>query len=88
MAQLVLTKRDIEADIAAYQARIQTAKDKLASMHDSGSTFKERKKLKAERHKLRVEVKHVATMKTYATAALAELVTGNEPWMLKNRGLG
>ena len=69
MAGLILTQADIQADIEAYQARIQSARDKLATMPATASTYKEQKRLKAQRRVLQDEIIHVYRILAYAEAA-------------------
>jgi len=70
--QLHLTEQDIQADIAAYQARIQLARDKLATMPATASTYKEIKKLGTQRRALQDSINHVYRLVAYAEAARLE----------------
>jgi predicted nucleic acid-binding Zn-ribbon protein len=84
MAELILTQADIAADIEAYQARIQSARDKLAAMPAdmaTASTYKEQKRLKAQRRVLQDEINHVYRILAYAEAARLDCQE-------KKRGLG
>jgi len=67
--ELQLTKEDIQEGIEAYQARIQSARDKLATMPADASTYKEQKKLKAQRRTLQDDINHVYRLLAYAEAA-------------------
>jgi hypothetical protein len=72
MAGLTLRRADVEADIDAYQARIQSARDKLATMPATASTYKEQKRLKTQRRTLQDEIHHLKRIKAYADAALLD----------------
>jgi hypothetical protein len=69
MAELILTQADIEADIDAYQARIQSARDKLATMPVTASSYQDGKKLKTQRRAIQDEINHVFRILAYAEAA-------------------
>ncbi len=73
MAELILTREDIQADIDQYQARIQSARDSLASLPAKSTDWKQRKKLKARRRVLQEEVDHVNRLIGYANKALSEM---------------
>jgi septal ring factor EnvC (AmiA/AmiB activator) len=75
MAELILTQADIAADIEAYQARIQSARDRLKDMQAdmaTASTYKEQKRLKTQRRTLQYDINHVYRILAYAEAALLE----------------
>ena len=81
MAELILTQADIAADIEAYQARIQSARDKLAAMPATASTYKEQKKLKTQRRAIQDNINHVFRILAYAEAARLDCQE-------KKRGIG
>ena len=65
MGTILLTREDIRADIVAYKVRIQAACDRLAALPATAPTWKDRKKITAQRRTLNDEIQHVTRLLGY-----------------------
>jgi predicted nucleic acid-binding Zn-ribbon protein len=70
---LILTDDDIREDIREFEKRIQDARDKLATLPETATTLKARKKLKEKRYILTSEIEHVKRLVSIAEEALTEV---------------
>ena len=68
--QIELTNEMILDDIAGFEQRIETAREKLAELPAGRLPFKEYKIRKRRRRDLESEIEHVKSLIGYATEAL------------------
>jgi hypothetical protein len=76
MAILTLTSESIEADIEAFNSRIESATQQLLALPTTTAGWQARKKLNATRNKLLTEIDHLQRIRQYAIDALTELTQG------------
>ena len=67
----VITHTTIREDIAAFQQRKDNAINLLLGLPASASTWKDKKKLKQHRHRLKTEISHAAGLIDMAERSLA-----------------
>ena len=70
-----LTKESINADIESSDRRIAGAMAKLSAIPTTETTWKEGKKIKADRHRWTAEAEHIKHLLSHAEQALQELET-------------
>jgi chromosome segregation ATPase len=70
---IALTRDSIKTDIRAFAQRLAEAQHKLSELPATASNYKERRKIKTLRHKLRAEIEHVKRLISCAEEAVAVL---------------
>ena len=70
--RIELTKESLNADIAAFNKRIEDAKSQLLALPATASSWKERKRIASIRNRLMTEIDHVKRIRQYASDALAK----------------
>lgn len=59
MESAEISTKTIEKDIKSFRKRLNQAQDKLTDLPKSAGTYRDRKKLKVQKHALSQEIEHV-----------------------------
>jgi hypothetical protein len=66
-----ITITDVEKDIQRYQARMSTARSKLADLPTGYLPYQEYKKREKQRRELQADIKHLQQLMNYANEGVA-----------------
>jgi hypothetical protein len=72
MAELTLTREGIEADILAFNERIETARQQLLVLPATATGWQASKRIGVTRNKLLTEIDHIKRIRQYAIDSLEE----------------
>jgi hypothetical protein len=76
MAELILAREGIKADISAFDSRIESAMQQLLALSATAAGWQARKKIGVTRNKLLTEIDHIKRIRQYAIDSLAEFAEG------------
>jgi hypothetical protein len=76
MAELILAREGIKADISAFDSGIESAMQQLLALPATAAGRQARKKISATRNKLLTEIDHIKRIRQYAMDSLAEFAEG------------